>query len=389
MYCSCILVGAGKGTRFSSCESKTEALIYGLPVYVWALRSMLQCDFIMEIVLVGPFCLEKVLSFFPQAEGKIRVVPGGLSRTESVWKGLRSCKKDASFVCIHDVARPFIPRKMIQNLYSAVKMDEIDCAIPILPIYDSLKFCQNDISERTVPKRNVVRTQTPQFFKKKSLVTSFERYQQNIPIAEDETEVLKATFPSARIQCIPGSFYAEKITDKNSKKMVENLFSASNKVGFGWDFHPFQENRQLVLGGCFIEDHIGLEGDSDGDVVCHAIVDAILGAMGKGDIGSYFGVKTPSMMGVRSITLLSKLRQTDFSFFWEILNIDITIVAKKPILLDYIPQMKKNICDVLLIPKNKLNIKATTDKNMDDAGKGKGIRAVAVANLSIMEDWND
>jgi 2-C-methyl-D-erythritol 4-phosphate cytidylyltransferase / 2-C-methyl-D-erythritol 2,4-cyclodiphosphate synthase len=378
---SCVIVGGGSGSRFSTSESKLHVLLAGKPVYVSSLQNFVHDDRIEEIVLVGSFHHNDIETWFP-SHRKIQVVKEGETRTRSVWNGLQKCISSSEWVFIHDAARPFVPPAVIDSLFMASEEESIKGVIPVLPVYDSLKKVRDGTVCETVSKKGVVRAQTPQFYHRKTLLDAYEK---NNVSWEDETELLLHCCPSISIKYVPGSYFSEKITDPTTREFLEKLSITNPKVGIGWDFHPFEQGRDLVLGGVCFPHHIGLEGDSDGDVVVHAVIDAILGAIGMGDIGSYFGVKKPSLMGIRSLSLLGKLRTATMPFFWEVGNIDITIVCKTPHIHPHVHEMKKNIAGALRISENTVNVKATTDKGMDSAGQGKGIRAVAIANILQME----
>jgi 2-C-methyl-D-erythritol 4-phosphate cytidylyltransferase/2-C-methyl-D-erythritol 2,4-cyclodiphosphate synthase len=380
---SCVIVGGGSGSRFSATDSKLHISIAGKPAYISSLQNFVCDDRIDEIVLVGPFHLADIEKWFPTNQ-KIHIVKGGETRTESVWNGLQQCTSSSEWVFIHDAARPFVPTNILDSLFMASEEESIQGVIPVLPVYDSLKKVRDGTILETVSKKGLVRAQTPQFYHKKTLL---EAYTKNKGIWEDETELLLHFCSSISIQYISGSYISEKITDPTTKTFLEKLSRSNPKVGIGWDFHPFEQGRDLVLGGVYFPHHEGLEGDSDGDVLIHAVIDAILGAIGMGDIGSYFGVKKPSLMGIRSLSLLQKLRSASMPFFWEVGNIDITVVCKKPHIHSYVHEMKKNIARALRISESIINIKATTDKGMDSAGQGKGIRVVAIANILQMEGF--
>ena len=154
-----------------------------------------------------------------------------------------------------------------------------------------------------------------------------------------------------------------------------------NRIGLGFDMHPFIEGRPLILGGVTIPSDKGLEGDSDADVLAHALVDALLGAVGKGDIGRVFGVGTPEVMGISSLILLDKTYQIVLSSGYRLVNADTSIIAQKPKLTPFIPQMQEKLSLTLQTSPDRINIKSTTPKHLGDLGAGKGIAVHAVVLL--------
>lgn len=153
------------------------------------------------------------------------------------------------------------------------------------------------------------------------------------------------------------------------------------RSGIGFDIHPFREGRPLVLGGAVIPHDAGLDGDSDADVLTHAIIDAILGALCAGDIGSYFGVGTPELMGIESLALLSKLVVLVKDSRFAISNIDSTIVCEAPKLSVYRMEMQGNIAKALEIEANKVSVKFTTPKGLGALGHKEGIASLAIVTM--------
>lgn len=156
----------------------------------------------------------------------------------------------------------------------------------------------------------------------------------------------------------------------------------SNKVGIGYDVHKLVHGRKLVLGGLEIPYEKGLLGHSDADVLVHAIIDSLLGALGKGDIGTHFPDSNIKYKDVSSLKLLRKVRTLLEEEKCEIINIDTVIIAQKPKLLTYIKVMKKNISETLNIDENKINIKATTEEGLGFTGREEGIAAKAICSVN-------
>lgn len=155
----------------------------------------------------------------------------------------------------------------------------------------------------------------------------------------------------------------------------------SVRVGVGFDMHRLVAGRPLVLGGVRVPFERGLEGDSDADALTHAVLDALLGAAGAGDIGTHFGVGRPEMQGISSLLLLERALTVLEAKGFRPGNVDVTVVAEAPRLLPYIPAMRKALAEVLRIPEDRVNVKGTTAKGMGVLGAGDGIAAIAVASL--------
>lgn len=150
------------------------------------------------------------------------------------------------------------------------------------------------------------------------------------------------------------------------------------RVGHGYDVHRLNAGRRLVLGGVDIPYEYGLLGHSDADVLVHAVLDALIGAMGLGDIGNHFPDTDPAYSGISSMILAGKVSELLSENGFSVGNIDATVVAQKPKLFPYIPQMKKNIAAVFGMPEERVNIKATTEEQLGFTGRCEGIAAHAV-----------
>jgi len=150
------------------------------------------------------------------------------------------------------------------------------------------------------------------------------------------------------------------------------------RVGTGYDVHPLQENRSLILGGVDVPFHLGLQGHSDADVLLHAIMDALLGAAARGDLGSHFPSEDNRFRDISSLILLDKVKGLLQQDGYTVVNLDSTIVAQKPRLSPYLEEMRENIARVLGIEKDAVSVKATTTESLGFAGRGEGIAAYAL-----------
>jgi 2-C-methyl-D-erythritol 2,4-cyclodiphosphate synthase len=159
------------------------------------------------------------------------------------------------------------------------------------------------------------------------------------------------------------------------------------RIGMGYDVHKLVEGRDLILGGVNIPYEKGLLGHSDADVIVHAIMDAILGAAALGDIGKHFPDTDPAYKGASSIELLKHVGKLIEEKMYLIENIDATIIAQKPKLLNYIPQMVENVASALKLPVSSVNIKATTEEGLGFTGSGEGISAQAICSLNTVADY--
>jgi 2-C-methyl-D-erythritol 2,4-cyclodiphosphate synthase len=154
------------------------------------------------------------------------------------------------------------------------------------------------------------------------------------------------------------------------------------RIGHGYDIHRFKEGRALILGGVRIDHHLGLDGHSDADVICHAVMDALLGALSLGDIGRHFPVGDPLYKGANSIELLNRVKGMIADQGYSVVNADISVIAEQPKLSPHIESMKINISAAMAVEPSQVSIKATTNESIGLIGKGEGIAAFAVVLLS-------
>ena len=153
------------------------------------------------------------------------------------------------------------------------------------------------------------------------------------------------------------------------------------RIGFGYDVHRLTENRPLILGGVHVPHTFGLDGHSDADVLIHAVMDAVLGALGKGDIGRHFPDTDPKYKGISSMTLLKAVADLARADRFRLNNLDVTVVAQVPRLAPYLPEMRENLAKVFETQVDRVNIKATTSEGLGFCGKREGMEAFAVASL--------
>lgn len=383
-FTSCIIVAYGSGKRFSNSVNKLLIPLGGIPVFEHSLIKFNSNNKINEIILVTEECLKDYLKI-KKYEKITHIVKGGKTREESVLRGLENISKKADFVLIHDAARPLFPATLIGEEIKELSRGTSDGVIPVLPIYDAIKLVDEDyvvFDKKTYSSfnKNLKLTQTPQGFVVKTLKDAFSKNIDKLNNFRDEAELILSSYNIAKIKTIKGSFSAHKLTSKDDLEILKAFVLNEIRTGLGYDFHPFTKNRPLIIGGIEIPFSSGLSGDSDADVLTHSIIDAILGALGMGDIGLHFGVGTKEVLGVRSTKLLSRLIQDSPQF--EIINLDSTIICKKPKISDYSEKIIENISKILKIDKERINLKATTDKGFDAAGRGEGIRAITIATLN-------
>lgn len=298
---------------------------------------------------------------------------GGATRQESVRSGLAAL--DADRVLIHDAARPFLSGAVVDRLLDA--LDAHDGAVPILPVVDSL--ARRDGAP--IPREDLVRVQTPQAFRLAAIRDAHRAWRGGE--ATDDAQVARAAGLSVAL--VEGDPALEKLTYEADFLRAEAQLLRP-RVGFGFDVHALAAGEELWLGGVRIDHDRGLKGHSDADVALHALTDAILGALGDGDIGTHFPPSDPQWRGAPSSLFLDHVRGLVAAAGGRIEHVDLTLICEAPRIGPYRDAMRARISALLQLAQSRVSIKATTTERLGFTGRGEGIAAQAVATLSLPEE---
>ncbi len=367
---SLILLGAGKGKRFKFPKSFLK--IENYPLYFFPLKTFSNFKEIEEIILVVPKekkegVLKEIKEF--KINKKIKVIEGGKERIDSLKNGLSKAKGDT--VLIHDVSRPFVPEDLIKRVLKA----KGDIVVPYIKVYDTA------IYDSGILKREKIKLiQTPQKINKKILLKAIKKL--NGRIYTDESTMIKEVL-NIKPKYIKGSMIDFKITYPEDVNFLKLLWKGLYKplIGFGYDIHKLVEGRKLYIGGIHIPYKKGALGHSDGDSLIHSIVDAILGAIGEGDIGKHFPDTDPRWKNVRSEIFLKKCKEMLERKNIIIGNIDSVVFLEEPKLGKYKEKIRKNIAKILNIQEKKVSIKAKTLEGIGVIGKKQAIASYSVCLL--------
>ncbi len=382
-----IIAAGGSGERFNSLnKDKLLHPIGGIVPLQQSLKVFNDHADIDSIVLVlNPSIKPSFdLSYFKKLIG---VVSGGENRQKSVLEGLSAFQhsrvSSPEKILVHDAARPFLSSALIDRIINALK--EADGVVPVIPLFDNMISINKETLDSLPLPSSLYRTQTPQGFLFDVLFQSALKAEQAQLSFRDEITMVLNLCPHAHILQVEGDYENEKITHPSQLPFLNKLRASMPKTGIGYDIHYFEKGKPLVLGGFAIPDSDGLEGDSDGDVLTHAILDALLGALSLGDMGSFFGLKTPELMGIQSTKLIDQLLKycADHEICFDICHIDLTLIAQKPLLSPFISSIRHSLMKSLPLNPSSISIKSTTDKGMDAAGSGKGIRSIALATIIL------
>ena len=306
----------------------------------------------------------------------ILMIIGGKTRQESTFKALKKIKKiGCNKVLIHDVARPFPSKKIINDII--INLKNYHAVVPLIKINDATKRVKKNIIFKNIQRNSLRFSQTPQGFTFKKI---YEKHLKNINKSFDDDSAL-FTNDDDKVVTISGSKKNLKITDKEDLNIFKSLKKGKTYFGIGFDIHKLIKGRKLYLGGIKVPFAFGLQGHSDADPVLHALIDSLLGASKLGDIGKLFSNKNKKYKNIRSTILLKKVIELIKSKNFSINNIDINIITQKPKIKKYAKKMIDTISELCEINPSQINIKGKTTEKLGLIGKEKAIASEVIVSV--------
>lgn len=360
-----ILLGAGSSTRFGTNVKKQWLITGDIPLWLHVTEHFEKSAHFDEIIIVSSQTEINYMKNF----ASYTYVTGGDSRQASLSNALAHVT--SQYVLVSDIARSCVPADMIQRILDA--RTQASCIVPVLPVTDTLY-----LSDKPLNREEVKIIQTPQLSVTKILKKALETE----TLFTDDSSAIASL--GEKVHFVEGSAKAHKLTTREDLEKLSCLQAPSNKTltGFGIDIHPFEEGKQMFLCGVPIDVDYGFKAHSDGDVAIHALIDALLGAAGMGDIGELYPDTEETYAGADSKVLLQDTVKRITSFGYSIGNIDLTIMAETPKLTPYKEEMRTLLASLLGLRKNFVNIKATTAEKLGFVGRKEGVTVHAVANLT-------
>ncbi|HBI16333.1 MAG TPA: bifunctional 2-C-methyl-D-erythritol 4-phosphate cytidylyltransferase/2-C-methyl-D-erythritol 2,4-cyclodiphosphate synthase [Desulfobulbaceae bacterium] len=381
-----IIAAAGSGTRMGGDVPKQFITLRGTPILALTVAHFLQVDALRTVLVVVPAEHREAAAlllrdFLPAgSEDRILLVNGGATRQESVRAGLQALPLRTATVLVHDGARPFVTSAIIERCLRATEQN--GAAIAAVRVRDTLKQASADQLVRiTIDRRGLWQAQTPQGARVELLRQAYALADQDGFQGTDEASLMEhAGIPVAIVE---GSERNFKITRPDDLALAAGLTQETQmlKIGHGFDAHRLVRGRPLILGGVHIPFELGLDGHSDADTLIHAFLDALLGAMGEGDIGRHFPDSDQRYKNISSLNLLADVVGLLQEKNLGLSNADITVICQRPKLAPYIGAMRENLARACAVSAAALNIKATTTEQMGFTGRGEGIAAHAVVLL--------
>ncbi|WP_419785647.1 2-C-methyl-D-erythritol 4-phosphate cytidylyltransferase [Pseudodesulfovibrio sp.] len=380
-----VILAAGAGTRLAEAAGglRKQFLEYrGVPLFWHSARTFARVAGMRGLVFVFPPDvadeMAKRVRQYDRSESlglKWAVCAGGERRQDSVRNGLAQLPKDCDAVLVHDSARPFVSARLIQDLLDALTQGAKG-AIPAVEVTDTVKRVRDGAVAETLVRSELRAVQTPQAFETAILREAHERaVAEGWEVTDDASMVERL----AEVAVVPGEHGNVKITTPEDLTRLEEAKVTIPCVGWGYDVHRFggTGDRPMRLGGVPIPGGPEIVAHSDGDVLLHALADAVLGTFGGGDIGRHFPDTDAKFSGADSAVLFKEVLLMAEAAGVHIVQADLTVVTQVPRLSPHADQIAKNVCRLLGLESSRVNFKATTEEKLGFTGEKRGIKAVA------------
>ncbi len=379
--CIALVVAAGRGTRLGAPLPKQYLTLAGEPLLRHTLRALASHPRISGVrAVIHP----DDRAHYDEAARDLDLlapVPGGAQRQDSVRLGLESLQEIApDVVAIHDGARPFIEPALIDRVLDAV--ERAPGAIPALAVADTLKRGRDGRIVETVDRSQLWRAQTPQAFRYAEILVA-HRAAAGLELSDDAAVAERA---GLTVSLVAGSETNLKVTAPEDLARAEGMLLArlgDIRTGQGIDVHPLGPGDHVWLCGIKVPHERALIGHSDADVGLHAITDAILGALGAGDIGQHFPPSDPKWRGAASDQFLHHAASLVAKRGGRIAHVDVTLVCERPKVSPHRPAMIARIAEILGLAPDRVSVKATTTEKLGFTGREEGIAAQAIATIRL------
>ncbi|MDD2507613.1 MAG: bifunctional 2-C-methyl-D-erythritol 4-phosphate cytidylyltransferase/2-C-methyl-D-erythritol 2,4-cyclodiphosphate synthase [Aliarcobacter skirrowii] len=366
-----VVLCAGNSTRFENVCKKQWLRVENEPLWLNVTSRLNSYSNFKKTIVVSH---EDELRYMQNFNDDFLYVKGGETRQNSIKNALNFV--DTKYVMISDVARACISKDMIDRILEL--KDKATCVVPVLGVSDTVIYEKN-----TINRDEVKLIQTPQLsltdVLKKALNTNIE--------FTDESSAIKNS--GYEISYVKGCVKAKKLTFLDDLDEIPCLKSPSKNffTGFGFDLHSFEDNKPMFLGGVELPYSYGFKAHSDGDVLIHSLIDALVGAIGAGDIGEFFPDTDERFKNIDSKKLLEYIVRFVKNVGYEIVNVDITIIAEQPKINPHKIEIKNSLSQLLNLPKQFINVKATTSEKIGSIGRKEGVVVQCVANVKYYE-WD-
>lgn len=376
-FSSAVIVAGGSGSRMG--RPKQMLPLGAKPVLVRTVEAFLQTPEIKEIVVVTS--TENRAELQKRFPGIVFADPGK-TRLLSVKNGFLKTSAASQLVAVHDGARPLVESAHISACLQAAR--QYGAAVLAVPVKDTVKVCEGGFVQNTLDRAVLWAAQTPQCYRRPVLAEALEKFGQEEG-ATDESQLVEKL--GIKVRVVPSSYKNNKITTPEDLIFAEALLENSviYRTGFGFDLHRLEPGRKLFIGGAEIPHTKGFLGHSDGDLVLHALCDAVLGALCAGEIGILFPPTDESIKGISSVKIVKKVLEIVRSHHAQIEHIDATIITQEPKIKPHYETVRKSLAEVFEMPLENVSFKSKSHEHVGEIGRGEAAMCHAVATLKIQK----
>lgn len=394
MRVTAIVAAGGRGARFGGARPKQFLPLVGRDILQWSVDVFLHHAAVDEVVVaLPPELVSDPPDYLRAGERRPRIVAGGARRQDSVLKAFRASDPASDVILIHDAARPFPSAGLISRTIEVGA--ETGAALAALPARDTVKHVllptrgpvgEPWLVDTTLPREEIFLAQTPQVFQRRVLEDGLAIAEGlGLEVTDEAALAARAGHP---VWLVAGEATNIKVTTPEDMPMAEAIArqtggkpARTGRVGTGYDLHRLVAGRRLVVGGVEVPSDRGPLGHSDGDVALHAVIDAMLGAAGLGDIGRHFPNDEAQWKDASSLDLLEQTTALVARRGFEVGNVDVTVVLEAPRLRAHIDAMRSAIARVLGVDMERVSVKGKTNEGVDAVGRGEAIAAHAAVLL--------
>lgn len=376
-FSSAVIVAGGSGSRMG--RPKQMLPLGGKPVLVRTVEAFLQTPEVKEIVVVTPS--ENRAELQKRFPGIVFADPGK-TRLLSVKNGFLKTSAASQLVAVHDGARPLVESAHISACLQSAR--QYGAAVLAVPVKDTVKVCEGGFVQNTLDRAVLWAAQTPQCYRRPVLAEALEKFGQEEG-ATDESQLVEKL--GIKVRVVPSSYKNNKITTPEDLIFAEALLENSviYRTGFGFDLHRLEPGRKLFIGGAEIPHTKGFLGHSDGDLVLHALCDAVLGALCAGEIGILFPPTDESIKGISSVKIVKKVLEIVRARHAQIEHIDATIITQEPKIKPHYETVRKSLAEVFEMPLENVSFKSKSHEHVGEIGRGEAAMCHAVATLKIQK----
>lgn len=374
-FSSAVIVAGGSGKRMG--RPKQMLPLGGKPALVHTVEAFKKAAAVQQIVVVTPLENQEILKRY---FSDLVFAEPGQTRLESVQNGFAKTSVQAKTIAVHDGARPLVkPEAVNECLQEAARCG---AAVLAVPVKDTVKIVNNGVVANTLDRSQLWAAQTPQCYRREILAEALEKFGSEKE-ATDESQLVEKL--GVKVHIVPSDYTNNKITTPEDLVFAEAILEEKtvSRTGFGFDLHRLEPGRKLYVGGIEIPHTKGFLGHSDGDLVLHALCDAVLGALCAGEIGILFPPTDDSIKGISSVTIAKKVLEIVRAHHAQIDHLDATIIIQEPKMKPHYESVRKSLAEVFEVPIETISFKSKSHEHVGEIGKGEAAMCQALATLKI------